>query len=80
MKISSQTPRRTPKVQTRMVEWVLTEAILVMSSVVVNASASAEVAQRRRSSEVVVHVTCTVLEGQGNCYSTRNMRSEGLAG
>ena len=47
---------------------------------IVKASASAEVVKRVRSFELVVYVACTVLEGQGNSYSTQNVRSEGLAG
>ena len=80
MESSSQTPRVAPTVYTIMGEVVSAEAVIVISSVGVKASASAEVAERVRSSETVVYVAYTVLEGQGNRCSMRSVRSEELAG
>ena len=42
----------------------LEPTVIVMSSVVVKVSASADVVERMRSSVMVVHVACTVLEGR----------------
>ena len=53
---------------------------MLISSVLVKASVLTEVVERMRSSKVAIHVSCTVLKGQGNRCSTRYVRSEGLAG
>ena len=65
-----------PTVHTMIVERVLAETVVVM----MKASTSTEVMERVKSLEVVVHVTCTVLEVQGNRCNTQSVRSEELAG
>ena len=79
MESSSQTPRVAPTVYTRMVETVSAGTVIVMSSVVVKASALTKVVKRVRRLRLVVHVACTVLEGQ-EIAIVRNVRSEGLPG
>ena len=53
---------------------------MVMSLKVGKASPSAEVMERVKSFVVVVRVACTAFRGEGNSCSTKNVRSEGLAG
>ena len=76
MESSIQTLRVAPTVHTMMVERVSTETVITMKTMAVKASASAEVVWRVTSSEAVVQAACTVLEGQGNCCSTRSVRLE----
>ena len=80
MESSSQTPRVAPTVHTMIMKGASAETMIVVMSSVMKASASADVVERVTSLETVVYVAYIVLEEQRKHCSTRNMRSEELAG